>query len=60
MDLSFETISCYGPNGAVIHYQVEKETARDLGTDSLYLLVSHGSRCLNPYLLPFVRQQMWT
>ncbi|CAM9181008.1 unnamed protein product [Ectocarpus sp. 6 AP-2014] len=40
VSLSFETISGYGPNGAVIHYAAKKETARDLGTDSLFLLDS--------------------
>ncbi|CBN78834.1 conserved unknown protein [Ectocarpus siliculosus] len=40
VSLSFETISGYGPNGAVIHYAAQKETARDLGTDSLFLLDS--------------------
>lgn len=39
VSLSFETISGYGPNGAVIHYAAQKETARALGTDSLFLLV---------------------
>eukprot|EP00752_Nemacystus_decipiens_P016215 g14500.t1 len=40
VSLSFETISGYGPNGAVIHYAAQKETARVLGTDSLFLLDS--------------------
>lgn len=39
MSLSFETISGYGPNGAVIHYAAQEETARNLGTGSLFLLV---------------------
>ncbi|CAM9717427.1 unnamed protein product, partial [Hapterophycus canaliculatus] len=40
VSLSFETISGYGPNGAVIHYAAQEETARSLGTDSLFLLDS--------------------
>lgn len=44
MSLSFETISGYGPNGAVIHYAVEEGTARELGTDNLFLVVRHGVR----------------
>lgn len=43
VSLSFETISGYGPNGAVIHYAAQKETARALGTDSLFLLVRRTS-----------------
>lgn len=39
VSLSFETISGYGPNGAVIHYTAEEHTARPLGTGSLFLLV---------------------
>eukprot|EP00752_Nemacystus_decipiens_P008249 g7376.t1 len=37
---SFETVSGYGPNGALYHYAAQKETARTLGTDSLFLLDS--------------------
>ncbi|CAM9466654.1 unnamed protein product, partial [Laminaria digitata] len=40
VSLSFETISGYGPNGAVIHYTAEEHTARRLGTGSLFLLDS--------------------
>lgn len=39
---SFETISGYGPNGAVIHYRVEEDTALPLADDNLYLLDSGG------------------
>jgi Xaa-Pro aminopeptidase len=39
-DLSFETISGAGPNGAIVHYRVSPATARKLETDSLYLVDS--------------------
>ena len=39
---SFASIAGYGPNGAVIHYKPEKETALALDTDSLFLLDSGG------------------
>lgn len=35
--LSFDTISGSGPNGAIIHYHPEKETAALITTDQLYL-----------------------
>lgn len=35
--LSFDTISGSGPNGAVIHYKPEKETARQITTTEVYL-----------------------
>ena len=37
VDLSFDTISGAGPNGAIIHYRVTPATARKLGTGELYL-----------------------
>mmetsp|Transcript_27751 Transcript_27751/g.36373 ORF Transcript_27751/g.36373 Transcript_27751/m.36373 type:complete len:633 (+) Transcript_27751:32-1930(+) len=40
VSLSFPTIAGYGSNGAIIHYQAEKETCANLGTDSLFLLDS--------------------
>ncbi len=41
-DLSFDTISGAGPNGAVVHYRVNTETARKLEPGSLYLVDSGG------------------
>ena len=40
VDLSFDTISGAGPNGAIIHYRVTPATARKLATDELYLIDS--------------------
>lgn len=39
---SFDTISSSGPNGAVIHYKPEKETALKLNNNEIYLLDSGG------------------
>lgn len=39
-DLSFDTISGSGPNGAVIHYRVNTRTNRTLGDGELYLVDS--------------------
>lgn len=41
-DLSFDTISGAGPNGAVVHYRVEERTNRAIETGSLYLVDSGG------------------
>jgi Xaa-Pro aminopeptidase len=41
-DLSFDTISGAGPNGAVIHYRVTPATNRPLELNSLYLVDSGG------------------
>jgi Xaa-Pro aminopeptidase len=41
-DLSFDTISGAGPNGAVIHYRVTEATNRPLEMNSLYLVDSGG------------------
>lgn len=37
---SFSTIAGFGPNGAIIHYKPERDTAKMLGVDSLFLLDS--------------------
>mmetsp|Transcript_2766 Transcript_2766/g.3846 ORF Transcript_2766/g.3846 Transcript_2766/m.3846 type:complete len:622 (+) Transcript_2766:63-1928(+) len=39
-DKSFETISGYGPNGAIIHYTAKEGECGTLGTDSMFLLDS--------------------
>ncbi|MEM7662475.1 MAG: aminopeptidase P family protein [Pseudomonadota bacterium] len=41
-DLSFETISGAGPNGAVVHYRVSTATDRKLERGSLFLVDSGG------------------
>lgn len=41
-DISFETISGSGPNGAIVHYRVNEETNRTLDTDSVILVDSGG------------------
>jgi len=41
-DLSFDTISGAGPNGAVVHYRASPATERTLEPDSLYLVDSGG------------------
>ncbi|MEO0983090.1 MAG: aminopeptidase P family protein [Pseudomonadota bacterium] len=41
-DLSFETISGAGPNGAVVHYRVSTATNRRLERGSLFLVDSGG------------------
>ena len=40
VDLSFDTISGAGPNGAIVHYRVTPETNRRLEPGSLYLVDS--------------------
>mmetsp|Transcript_17837 Transcript_17837/g.34869 ORF Transcript_17837/g.34869 Transcript_17837/m.34869 type:complete len:614 (+) Transcript_17837:244-2085(+) len=42
MGLSFETISSYGANGAIIHYKPSPGSCAKLGTDSLFLCDSGG------------------
>ncbi|MBB6124111.1 aminopeptidase P family protein [Sphingobium subterraneum] len=42
VDLSFDTISGAGPNGAIVHYRVEPETDRRIAPDMLYLVDSGG------------------
>lgn len=39
-DISFDTISGAGPNGAIIHYRVTTKTNRTLGQNELYLVDS--------------------
>lgn len=41
-DLSFDTISGAGPNGAIVHYHASKATERTLESGSLYLVDSGG------------------
>jgi Xaa-Pro aminopeptidase len=41
-DISFDTISGAGPNGAIIHYRVNTATNRSLNKDELYLVDSGG------------------
>jgi Xaa-Pro aminopeptidase len=41
-DLSFDTISGSGPNGAIVHYRVSEETNRTLEPSSVFLLDSGG------------------
>ena len=45
-DVSFETISAAGPNGAIVHYRVTAETDRRLEPGSLYL-VDSGAQYLD-------------
>ncbi|XP_070000806.1 uncharacterized protein [Penaeus vannamei] len=42
MGLSFPTMSAFGPNGAIIHYQPHPKTKRDITADSLYVVDSGG------------------
>jgi Xaa-Pro aminopeptidase len=42
VDLSFDTISGSGPNGAVVHYRVEEKTNRPIESGTLYLVDSGG------------------
>jgi Xaa-Pro aminopeptidase len=41
-DLSFDTISGAGPNGAIMHYRVSEETNRTIEPSSVYLVDSGG------------------
>ncbi|HEX2624416.1 MAG TPA: aminopeptidase P family protein [Sphingomicrobium sp.] len=41
-DLSFDTISGSGPNGAIVHYKANAETNRPIEMNSLYLVDSGG------------------
>jgi Xaa-Pro aminopeptidase len=39
-DIAFDTISAFGPNGAIVHYRPTTKTKRALTTGSLYLIDS--------------------
>ena len=39
-DLSFPTISGFGPNGAIVHYRVTRKTDRRIAPDGLFLIDS--------------------
>lgn len=41
-DISFETISGAGPNGAIVHYRVSEESNRTFENNSLFLVDSGG------------------
>lgn len=41
-DISFDTISGAGPNGAIVHYRVTEDTNRTLKAGELYLVDSGG------------------
>ena len=41
-EISFDTISGAGPNGAIVHYRVTRSSNRGLEADSLYLVDSGG------------------
>ncbi|MCO5158076.1 MAG: aminopeptidase P family protein [Aquamicrobium sp.] len=41
-DISFDTISGAGPNGAIVHYRVTTKTSRKLDAGELYLVDSGG------------------
>jgi Xaa-Pro aminopeptidase len=41
-DLSFETISAFGPNSAIVHYSPTEKTNRRIEPGSLYLIDSGG------------------
>ena len=45
-DISFDTISAAGPNGAIMHYRVTRDSNRLVGTDTL-LLVDSGAQYLD-------------
>jgi Xaa-Pro aminopeptidase len=40
IDISFDTISGAGPNGAIVHYRVSPQTTRTIAPDTLYLIDS--------------------
>ena len=42
LDISFDTISGAGPNGAITHYRVTRNTNRILGKGTLFLIDSGG------------------
>ena len=42
IDLSFDTISGAGPNGAIVHYKADETTNRAIAANSVYLVDSGG------------------
>lgn len=42
VDISFDTIAGAGPNGAIVHYRVNRDSNRLLDQDSLFLIDSGG------------------
>ncbi len=42
VDISFDTISGAGPNGAIVHYRVSRATNRAIAAPSLFLIDSGG------------------
>ena len=42
LDLSFDTISAFGPNGAICHYKLTRESNLPIKPGSLYLIDSGG------------------
>ncbi|MDE0209676.1 MAG: aminopeptidase P family protein [Boseongicola sp.] len=42
LDISFDTISGSGPNAAIVHYRVSRQTDRKIGQGELYLVDSGG------------------
>ena len=42
LDISFDTISGAGPNGAIVHYRVTEESNRPIRTGELFLVDSGG------------------
>lgn len=51
-DISFETIAGTGPNGAIMHYRVTKETDSTLQDGHLLVLDSGGSIWMAPQISP--------
>ena len=41
-DISFETISAYGPNAAIVHYEPKKESAAEIKKEGFLLIDSGG------------------
>ena len=42
MELSFDTISAYGPNAAMMHYEATEESRANLAPEGMYLVDSGG------------------
>lgn len=50
---SFQTISAFGPNGAIVHFDPKPENALPIGEDNLYLCDS-GAQYRYPHLFMFL------